>query len=150
MKLIHQLDAMDCGPACLKMITDHHGCSVSLQKLREKCHISREGVSLAGISEAAESLGLRTMADKVTYDSHRDQPGFKKYWDINKDKIYVCKDCEFRYICTDCRAYVEDPEDILSKPLKCGYNPYTGEWSEWSKNVLKTKAILNYKLDHIS
>ena len=51
------------------------------------------------------------------------------------------KDCEFRYICTDCRAYVEDPEDILSKPLKCGYNPYTGEWSEWSTNPLKQKAI---------
>ncbi|TVQ51539.1 MAG: grasp-with-spasm system SPASM domain peptide maturase, partial [Saprospirales bacterium] len=33
-----------------------------------------------------------------------EKPGFKKYWDINKDKIHVCKDCEFRYICTDCRA----------------------------------------------
>ena len=69
------------------------------------------------------------------------KPGFKKYWNINKDKIHVCKDCEFRYICTDCRAYVEDPEDILSKPLKCGYNPYTGEWDEWSTNPLKQKAI---------
>ena len=83
----HQLDAMDCGPACLKMISDHHGRAVSLQKLREKCHISREGVSLAGISEAAESLGLRTMAVKVTYESRTDQPGFKKYWNIGKDKI---------------------------------------------------------------
>ena len=70
-----------------------------------------------------------------------EKPGFKKYWDINKDKIHVCKDCEFRYICTDCRAYLEDPEDIYSKPLKCGYNPYTGEWSEWSTNPLKQKAI---------
>lgn len=70
-----------------------------------------------------------------------EKPGFKKYWDITKDKIHVCKDCEFRYICTDCRAYVEDPDDIYSKPLKCGYNPYTGEWSEWSTNPLKQKAI---------
>ncbi|MBP6237575.1 MAG: hypothetical protein KA536_15605 [Saprospiraceae bacterium] len=46
----HQLDAMDCGPACLKMITDYHGRVVSLQKLREKCHISREGVSLFQIN----------------------------------------------------------------------------------------------------
>ncbi|MBK9257953.1 MAG: peptidase domain-containing ABC transporter [Saprospiraceae bacterium] len=75
----HQLDAMDCGPACLKMITDYHGRVVSLQKLREKSHISREGVSLAGISEAAESLGLRTMAVKVTYDSLRDQPGLTEF-----------------------------------------------------------------------
>ncbi len=71
-------------------------------------------------------------------------PEFKKYWDINKDRIYVCKDCEFRYICTDCRAYIEEPEDILSKPLKCGYNPYSGEWSEWSTNPLKQKAIDYY------
>lgn len=75
-----------------------------------------------------------------------EKPGFKKNWNINKNKIHVCKDCEFRYICTDCRAYVEDPEDILSKPLKCGYNPYTGEWSEWSTNPLKQKAIDFYEM----
>ena len=62
-------------------------------------------------------------------------------------KIHVCKDCEFRYICTDCRAYIEDPNDILSKPLKCGYNPYTAEWSEWSRNPLKQKAIEQYRID---
>ena len=49
---------------------------------------------------------------------------FKKLWDINKDKIKVCKDCEFRYICTDCRAYIKDKDDIYSKPMKCGYDPY--------------------------
>lgn len=71
----------------------------------------------------------------------------KKYWDINKDEINTCKDCEFRYICSDCRAYLEQPNDIYSKPIKCGYNPYTCEWEEWntsreklnifSKNYLK-------------
>ena len=76
-----------------------------------------------------------------------EKPGFKKLWDLSKDKIHVCKDCEFRYICTDCRAYVEDPDDILSKPLKCGYNPYTGEWSDWSTNPLKQKAIEFYGID---
>lgn len=75
-----------------------------------------------------------------------DHPEFKKYWNINKDKIHVCKDCEFRHICTDCRAYVEDPEDIYSKPLKCGYNPYEGTWSEWSTNPLKQKAMQHYDM----
>ena len=68
-------------------------------------------------------------------------PDFRKYWNVNKDIIEVCKDCEFRHICTDCRAYTERThfeEDIdLSKPLKCGYNPYTNEWAEWSTNPLK-------------
>ncbi|MFP8895359.1 grasp-with-spasm system SPASM domain peptide maturase [Chryseobacterium sp. EZn1] len=71
-------------------------------------------------------------------------PGFKKYWNITKDHIETCKDCEFRYICTDCRAFTEKThinKDSLdtSKPLKCGYNPYTGIWEDWSKNPLKQK-----------
>ncbi|MEZ4980866.1 MAG: grasp-with-spasm system SPASM domain peptide maturase [Saprospiraceae bacterium] len=78
-----------------------------------------------------------------------DNPEFRKYWNINKDQIEVCKDCEFRYICTDCRAYVEEPENIYSKPLKCGYDPYTGKWEEWSKNPLKQKAIEYYGMEEI-
>jgi SPASM domain peptide maturase of grasp-with-spasm system len=53
---------------------------------------------------------------------------YKALWKINKDKVDICKDCEFRYICTDCRAYRSNPDNILSKPLKCAYDPYTGEW----------------------
>jgi SPASM domain peptide maturase of grasp-with-spasm system len=74
---------------------------------------------------------------------------FKAYWKINKDKIKVCQDCEFRHICTDCRAYVEDPKDKYSKPLKCGYNPYTNEWEDWSTNPLKQKTIAQYGLNEI-
>ena len=66
---------------------------------------------------------------------------FKALWSINKDKINICKDCEFRYVCTDCRAFISDPDDIYSKPLKCGYNPYTNIWEDWSKNKLKEYAI---------
>lgn len=78
-----------------------------------------------------------------------EKPGFKKYWNITKDQIAVCKDCEFRYICTDCRAYKEDPDDDYSKPLKCGYDPYTGVWEEWSTNPLKQTAIDFYGMREI-
>jgi SPASM domain peptide maturase of grasp-with-spasm system len=71
-------------------------------------------------------------------------PSFKKLWNISKDQIGVCKDCEFRHVCTDCRAFTEEPDDQYSKPLKCGYNPYTNEWVEWSTNPLKEKAIEHY------
>ncbi len=73
-----------------------------------------------------------------------ENPDFKKYWNITKDQISICKDCEFRHICTDCRAYIENPSDIYSKPLKCGYNPYTCEWEAWSTNPLKQQAIAAY------
>lgn len=74
-------------------------------------------------------------------------PSFQKYWGLKKDDISVCKDCEFRYVCTDCRAYIEDPADIRSKPLKCGYNPYNNEWEEWSTHPMKQAAIAFYKME---
>lgn len=75
------------------------------------------------------------------------QPGFRQYWDITKNQVMVCRDCEFRHICTDCRAYREDPEDQYSKPLKCGYDPYTGTWEEWSRHPLKQQAIAFYGME---
>lgn len=75
-----------------------------------------------------------------------EKEGFKKYWNIRKDDIAVCQDCEFRHICTDCRAYLEDPADLHSKPLKCGYDPYTTTWATWSNHPLKQKAIAHYNL----
>ena len=55
---------MDCGPTCLRIIAAYYGKNYSLQGLREKCHISRQGVSLLGISDAAESIGFRTTGVK--------------------------------------------------------------------------------------
>jgi ABC-type bacteriocin/lantibiotic exporter with double-glycine peptidase domain len=51
-----QLDAMDCGPASLKMIAAYYGKEYSIQTLRDYCHITREGVSMQGINEAAERV----------------------------------------------------------------------------------------------
>lgn len=71
---------------------------------------------------------------------------FRKYWYLNKNDILKCKDCEYRHVCSDCRAYTDAPNNIYSPPLKCGYDPYTGEWSDWSTNPLKENAIQHYNL----
>jgi ATP-binding cassette subfamily B protein len=63
-----QLDMMDCGPACLKMIAKFYGKYYSLQYLRDKCGISREGVSFLDLSHASESIGLRTLSLKCTIE----------------------------------------------------------------------------------
>ena len=55
-------------------------------------------------------------------------PEFQELWTISKDQIDVCKDCEFRHMCTDCRAFIKDPENIYSQPSKCTYNPYICKW----------------------
>ncbi len=63
-----QLDSMDCGPTCLRMIAKYYGKSYSLQGLREKSFITREGVSLLGISEAAENIGFKSVGVKISYE----------------------------------------------------------------------------------
>lgn len=53
---------------------------------------------------------------------------FQSFWKLKKDDIHVCRDCEFRYMCSDCRAFIKDFSDIYSKPAKCYYNPYVAKW----------------------
>jgi ATP-binding cassette subfamily B protein len=62
-----QLDAMDCGPTCLRMIANYYGKKFTLENLRSKSFITREGVSMLGISEAAESINLRTLAVQLSF-----------------------------------------------------------------------------------
>lgn len=69
-----QYDAMDCGPACLRMVARYFGREYSLQYLRQQCYLGRDGVSLQGISEAAEQIGLRSMAVKVPYGNTNSEP----------------------------------------------------------------------------
>ena len=53
---------------------------------------------------------------------------FKKIWKMNKDHIKKCRDCEFRYVCLDCRAYTENNE-LDASPINCKYDPYTCRWN---------------------
>ena len=62
-----QHDAMDCGPTCLRMVAKYYERVFSIQKLREATQIGKEGVSLLGINEAAESIGFKTLAVKVPF-----------------------------------------------------------------------------------
>jgi ATP-binding cassette, subfamily B, bacterial len=62
-----QLDSMDCGPTCIRMIAKFYGKVYSLKTLREKCFITREGVSMLGISDAAESIGFRTLSVRLSF-----------------------------------------------------------------------------------
>lgn len=63
-----QLDSMDCGPTCLRMIAKFYGRVYSIQNLREKAFITGEGVSMLGISEAAEAIRFRTSGVRITMD----------------------------------------------------------------------------------
>ncbi len=60
-----QHDSMQCGIACLQMICGSFGKNYSAEELSHICYASAEGVSLLGISQAADSLGLHTVCGKV-------------------------------------------------------------------------------------
>ncbi len=62
---------MDCGPTCLRMVAKHHGKQYGLQSLRELCRITREGVSLAGIADAAEHIGMRSLGVRIGFEKLR-------------------------------------------------------------------------------
>jgi ATP-binding cassette subfamily B protein len=68
-----QLDAMDCGAAALRMICAHYGRDFSQAAVRELCQVGRAGVNLLGISEAAERLGLRSLAVRLSFQRLRDE-----------------------------------------------------------------------------
>ncbi len=96
----HQHDAMDCGPACVQMVARHYGRHYTLETLRQRSHISREGVSLLGISEAAESIGFKTVGVHLPFEQlkneaplpcivHWKQRHFVVVHKIRKDTVFV-------------------------------------------------------------
>lgn len=95
-----QRDAMDCGPTCLRMIARSYGRSFSLPSLRERCHLARDGVSFAGISKGAESIGMRTLAVRLSFEqlandvplpciAHWQQNHFVVIYKIKGNTVYV-------------------------------------------------------------
>lgn len=64
---VYQRDAMDCGPSCLAMIASYYGKKLNIEQLREKCYLAKDGVSLLGISKAAEKKGFHTVGGKLTF-----------------------------------------------------------------------------------
>ena len=100
-----QFDAMDCGPTCLRMVAQFYGKHYSPEFLRERSFITREGVSLLGISDAAESIGMRSMGVQITFEQlkneaplpcivHWNQDHFVVVYQIKKNKVFVA-DPEF-------------------------------------------------------
>lgn len=75
MKFHHykQLDSMDCGPTCLRMVAKHYGKNYSVQYIRDHSYLTREGVSMLGISEAAEQIGFRTKGYCLSWEQLRDE-----------------------------------------------------------------------------
>ncbi|MFH4968984.1 peptidase domain-containing ABC transporter [Gaetbulibacter sp. M240] len=95
-----QLDYRDCGPTCLRMIAKFHGKGFSREFLRDKAGITRQGVTMAGIADAAEIIEMRTLGMRVSLESLVNeaptpfivpwrQKHFVVVYKTSKTKIYV-------------------------------------------------------------
>ena len=87
-----QFDAMDCGPSALRMVAKYYGKSYSLQTLREKSFITREGVSMLGISDAAENIGFHTNGVRITFDQLVEDAPLPCILHWNQNHFVVCYD----------------------------------------------------------
>lgn len=95
-----QLDYRDCGPTCLRMVAKFHGKTFSREFLRDKAGITRMGVTMAGIADAAEAIEMRTLGMRISLESLVTeaptpfivpwrQKHFVVVYKTTKDKIFV-------------------------------------------------------------
>lgn len=103
-----QMESVDCGPASLKMIAKYYGKSYSMQTLREWCFISREGVSMQGISDAAEYIGFRTLGVRMTFEQLANEAPLPCILHWNQNHFVVCYKIR-RKKNGDARIYIADP-----------------------------------------
>jgi SPASM domain peptide maturase of grasp-with-spasm system len=118
-----------CGiisPRFFSMTVEHFTEAQSFNTcLNRKIGIAANGEIMAcpAMGQSAGNAGSTKLKSAVK------DPQLVQIGGITKDQIAVCRDCEFRYVCTDCRAYRQDAADPYSKPAKCTYDPYTATWA---------------------
>ena len=123
---------MDCGPTCLRMVAAHYGKRYSLEGLREKNFLTREGVSMLGISGAAERIGLRSLCVQVDYERLREAPlPCIVHW--NQQHFVVVYRMDGRYV------WVADP---AAGKLKYTREEFCRCWLSAKKDGLDTGVAL--------
>lgn len=119
MKFIPQHDNMDCGPACLSMIASNYGKNYPLQFLRENCFITMEGVSLLGITEASQIIGLKTLSAKLTLDKlNNENHKFPVILHWNQNHFVVLRKISKSFFKKNVFYHIADPAHGLVKLSK--------------------------------
>ncbi|MBN2522191.1 MAG: peptidase domain-containing ABC transporter [Bacteroidales bacterium] len=155
-----QHDANDCGPACLRMIARYYGKHYSLESLREHSYITRSGVSLLGISEAAEDIGFRTKGLKVSFEQLKNdvihpcivfwkQEHFVVVYKIRKGKVYVSDPAFGNIVYNEnefIRSWITTTEDNEDVGICLQLEPTPGFYTSDEENIdrKKFRFLLKY------
>ena len=105
----HQQESADCGPACLRMIAKYYGKQYSLEMLRERSFITREGVSMLGISDAAEYMGMHTLGVKISFEQLANEAVLPCILHWNQNHFVVCYGIKKKRFSDDYKIYIADP-----------------------------------------
>jgi ATP-binding cassette, subfamily B, bacterial len=132
-----QIESMDCGPACLRMVARFYGKNYTLETLREKSYIDKQGVSILGISDAAEAIGLRANAALATYDALIEETPFPAiiHWRHNHFVVLYKIDKKGR-------AHIADPAHGLVRLTK---ETFVNNWSGTVSDGEKEGMILFFE-----
>lgn len=162
-----QLDSMDCGPTCLRMVAKHYKKDIALQTLRDKTQIGKEGVNLLGISDAAEAVGFRTQSVKIDFQSltndaklpailHWNQNHFVVLYKVKGKKLFVADPAKglITYTTKEFKQHwISDKNEegiaLLLEPSPAFYlTPDPSPEGEGKKEGLQFKNIFNYILPY--
>ena len=157
---------MQCGVACLKMVCMHYGREVSMERLSQICHVTSEGVSLLGISEAANDMGLHSVCVRTTIDNlsqaplpcilHWNQNHFVVLYKVRKGKRFYVADPgkglvsysrdEFRNHWVSTRSGGEDKGiAMLLEPTPAFYSPKAeGNGEDGKENPRSFRFLFGY------
>lgn len=132
-KVIYTEFKMDKGNCC-GYVSPHYFNATNYSYLESKNHNNclHKKISVDSEGNIKNCPSMKTSWGKYDDIQSLDKviklPEFTSLWNVSKDQVKVCQDCEFRYICHDCRAFITNENDPLSKPLRCNYNPYDAVW----------------------
>jgi ATP-binding cassette, subfamily B, bacterial len=164
-----QPDSMDCGPTCLRMVAKHYGKNFSLQSLREKTQVGKEGVNMLGISEAAEAIGFRSVAAKLSLQQlikeahlpaivHWNQNHFVVLYKIKNNKFFIADPGQglLQYTTKEFKEHwISDKDEnqeegvaLLLEPSPAFYTADTDEDNQDEPAGLAFKNIYRYIIPH--
>jgi ATP-binding cassette subfamily B protein len=150
-----QPDKMDCGPTCLRMVAKHFGRSYKLQTLRQFCQINREGVSLLGISDAAEKVGFRSLGAKLNLADlneaelpcilHWQQQHFVVLYKVKRGKYHIADPARGLVVLTEAdfkTQWLSDKESGIA--LLLSPTPEFYEQEDEKDSEIKWSFLLRY------
>ncbi len=106
---LRQLDSMDCGATCVRIIARHYGKKLSSYNLSKMCGTSKDGVSLYAVEKVSKELGFNTLSGKFTIEQIKNEALLPCILFWNKEHYVVLYKIRKRWFNDECVFFISDP-----------------------------------------